>query len=59
MYRRPFPTNPKFAEAATAIRESKNGEYFVEYPLNPCVLNSMMKDCGVPTNDDTGSLAGT
>lgn len=28
MYNRPFPTNPKFAEAATAMRESKKGEYF-------------------------------
>ena len=27
MYNLPFPTSPKFAEAATAIRESKKGEY--------------------------------
>jgi hypothetical protein len=27
MYTRPFPTRPKLADAATAIRESKNGEY--------------------------------
>jgi hypothetical protein len=27
MYSRPFPTSPKFADAATAMRESKNGEY--------------------------------
>ena len=28
IYNRPFPTSPKFADAAHAIRESKNGEYF-------------------------------
>lgn len=28
MYSLPLPTRPKFADAATAMRESKNGEYF-------------------------------
>lgn len=27
IYSLPFPTSPKFAELATAMRESKNGEY--------------------------------
>ena len=27
IYNLPFPTSPKFADAATAIRESKKGEY--------------------------------
>lgn len=27
MYNLPLPTSPKFAELATAMRESKNGEY--------------------------------
>jgi hypothetical protein len=27
MYTRPLPTRPKFADAATAMRESKKGEY--------------------------------
>jgi hypothetical protein len=27
MYSLPFPTRPKFADAATAMRESKKGEY--------------------------------
>jgi hypothetical protein len=27
MYILPLPTNPKFADAATAMRESKKGEY--------------------------------
>ncbi len=27
IYKRPLPTRPKYWEEATAIRESKNGEY--------------------------------
>lgn len=27
IYSRPFPTRPKFADVATAMRESKKGEY--------------------------------
>lgn len=41
----PFPTSPKFAEDATAIRESKNGEYFTLYPLKPCVRYSSIVSC--------------
>lgn len=40
MKSRPLPTRPKFADAATAMRESKNGEYLTLYPLNPSVRNS-------------------
>lgn len=29
MYRRPLPTRPKLAELATAMRESKKGEYLM------------------------------
>lgn len=32
MYSLPLPTNPKFADPATAILESKNGEYLTAYP---------------------------
>jgi hypothetical protein len=28
IYSLPLPTKPKFAEAETAMRESKKGEYF-------------------------------
>lgn len=28
IYNLPFSTSPKFADADTAMRESKNGEYF-------------------------------
>lgn len=30
IYSRPFPTSPKFADVATAMRESKNGLYLTE-----------------------------
>lgn len=40
MYSRPLPTRPKFADAATAMRESKKGEYLTLYPLKPSVRNS-------------------
>ena len=33
--RRPLPTKPKLAADTTAIRESKNGEYFTACPANP------------------------
>jgi hypothetical protein len=42
MYSRPFPTSPKLADEATAMRESKNGEYLTAYPLYPWVRNSSM-----------------
>lgn len=31
-YSLPFPTSPKLAAAATAMRLSKNGEYLTAYP---------------------------
>jgi hypothetical protein len=33
IYSRPLPTRPKFADVATAMRESKKGEYLTLYPL--------------------------
>ena len=40
IYSLPLPTSPKFAAVATAIRESKKGEYLTEKPLKPWVRYS-------------------
>jgi hypothetical protein len=42
IYSLPFPTRPKLADEATAMRESKKGEYLTLYPLKPWVRNSSM-----------------
>jgi hypothetical protein len=42
IYSLPFPTRPKLADDATAMRESKKGEYLTLYPLKPWVRNSSM-----------------
>jgi hypothetical protein len=38
----PLPIKPKFADVATARRESTKGEYLTEYPLKPSVWNEYM-----------------